>query len=396
MTISINGKRTPPHQKTFNRPLTPAGLLAVFTTAALWLTSCPSPAGTTTYTTTVIGTVTASEPGESAGIDLPDTRISALTTPANPANQPTTTGPDGNFTLQVKHSGSFRLKVENTCSEPFKTDAVTTEANGFHNAGTLLLTLGPKPVGTARYSITEKSSGGYKLTLKCVREIGKDEFSADGPTITKEAAAKRVADPRKMITEIALPSTLRSIGKSGLEGHTLMSGTLTIPRNVKTLAEQAFEAMALNSTAPLAVVFEPGSKLESIGASAFYDAHLEDFTLPENLETIGSLAFHSTTFSFSGGSPGTLIIPSKVFKIDSNAFQLSKGITTLDIRSDQLRKPDAPPPFPLRDDLIKEASITEIKLPLKVYESYTEGTSEYLKKIFGDKTKYLKPNGTAY
>ena len=317
MTISINRKHIPPpppHQRTMNRRLASAGLLAVFALAALILTSCPSPAGTATYTTTVTGT---------------------------------------------------------------------------HNAGTLPLTPGPKPSGTARYSITQKSPGSFKLTVKeGVREIGYGEFSASGDIITT-AAKSEGADKGKMITEIVLPSTLKSIGKSGLADHTRMSGTLTIPRNVETLAERAFRAMA-HDKRTVAVVFETGSNLRSIGRLAFSQSRLKDFTLPENLETIESFAFLNAVFS-----PGTsLIIPSKVFKIGRHAFSFSSGITAVDILSDELaRKRDVKNDrLPLGDYLFKNASIiTQITLPQKVYGRYKR---EQLKKIFGDTFKnYLKPGG---
>ena len=309
MTNPINSKRTPPppRQGTFNRPLIPAGLLIAVFAASLLLTACPSPgggtdtnppgdSGTTTpgggttaptiYTTTVTGTVTASPSGRSYSIDLPGAKISALTTPPNPVNQPAAARPDGSFTLQVKHQGTFRLKVDNTCSEPFTTTDITASADGSHNAGELQLTLKSEPAAADRYSITQKSPGSFKLTVKeCVRDIVNNEFSSSGTIITA-AADDKGAIASGMITEISLPSTLRSIGESGLGRHTMMSGTLTIPRNVETLANNAFRDMALNSPAPPAVVFETGSRLRSIGDSAFLNSRLKDFTLPENLETI--------------------------------------------------------------------------------------------------------------
>ena len=260
--------------------------------------------------------------------------------------------------------------MDNTCSEPFTTDAVTASADGSHNAGALQLTLRPEPAGTDRYSITQKSPGSFKLTVKeCVREIGNSEFSSSGTIITAAAASEGVVAGR-MITEIALPSTLRSIGESGLTGHGLASGTLRIPRNVETLADEAFQNIALISSAPLAVVFETGSKLRSIGNYTFFQSRLKDFTLPENLETIETYAFFSATFS----PPGTLIIPSKVSRIGNNAFGRVSGITAVDIRSDQLRKPTtgAAANLPLGNDLFRNVTgITEIKLPQRVYDSYT-------------------------
>ena len=175
------------------------------------LAACPPPGGgggSTTYTTTVTGTVTASEPGDSSSIiDLPGATVSAITTPADSANRPVTSGPDGAFTLQVKHAGSFKLKVGNTCSEPFTGAAVTASADGSHNAGALKLTLKPEPAGTARYSITPRTAGGFKLIVNCVREIGSEEFSANGTVITDKATAEGT-NPLNMITEIELPPTL--------------------------------------------------------------------------------------------------------------------------------------------------------------------------------------------
>ena len=355
------------------------------------LTACPPPGGSgggsTTYTTTVSGTVTALPPGESSPIGLPAT-VSAVTTPANPANRPITSRPDGGFTLQVKHPGTFRLKVENTCSEPFTGAAVSASADGSHNAGAISLTLKPEPTGTARYSITQTAPGNpgitaptpatpgsYKLTVNCVRTIGNNEFDSNGTIITDAAAAEGIAstDRSRMITEIALPSTLKSIGERGFGFHSRVSGTLTIPRNVETLARRAFQN--IGSTNSVSVVFEPGSRLTTIGNAGFQQSFLKDFTLPENLETIETLAFFIAQFSFSADfSPsGTLIIPAKVSKIGDRAFMLSSGITTVDIRSDRLAKPaTSTANFPLGNDLFQNVtSITEIKLPAGVYDSYT-------------------------
>ena len=272
----------------------------------------------------------------------------------------------------MKHPGTFRLKVENTCYEPFTTADITASADGSHNAGALRL-MWSEPAGTDRYSITQKSPGSFKLTVKeCVREIGNNEFSSSGPIITAAAASEGVADRARMITEIALPSTLRSIGESGLANHARASGTLRIPRNVETLADTAFLTMALANSEALTVVFETGSKLRSIGESTFLQSRLRDFTLPENLETIGAGAFFFTQFLFStdSSSPGTLIIPSKVSRINRNAFRNIGGdITVVDIRSDQLRKP--PTGAALGDNLFQDVTGITVKLPQTVYNSYS-------------------------
>ena len=289
--------------------------------------------------------------------------------------------------------------MENTCYDPLTTNAFTASADGSRNAGALKL-MKSKPAGTDRYSITRKSPGSCKLTVKeCVREIGTREFGATGTIITNAAAAEGVAsvDRNKMITEIALPSTLRSIGENGFRGHGDMSGILTIPRNVETLAKEALRALGSTTAIPT-VVFETGSKLTTIGDSGFMQSSLRNFTLPENLETIEAFAFFSARFSFSADfSPsGTLIIPSKVSRIGNQAFRQAGGITAVDIRSDRLRKPrGATANFPLGNDLFQNVTgITEIKLPQAVYDSCTKAE---LQDIFGSAfTNYRKPDGTAY
>ena len=299
--------------------------------------------------------------------------VSAVTTPADPANKPTTAGPDGAFTLQVKHAGSFRLKVEHPCSEPFAGTAVTASADGAHNAGALRLTLKSEPAGTARYSFTPRTAGGFKLTVNnCVREIGNNEFNANSTIIRSKASAEGT-NRFNIITEIDLPPTLTKIDTNGLAIHSSISETLNIPRNVETIAGEAFRGNAFSGV--YIVSFAAGSKLKSIGSNAFQLNLLKDFRLPENLETIGSSAFYDVTFSFSAGfSPaGTLIIPAKVSKIGRQAFMYVTGITAMDIRSDRLAKPaGATANFPLGNNLFQNVTgITEIKLPQTVYDSYT-------------------------
>ena len=390
------------------------------------LAACPPPGGsgggTTTYTTTVSGTVTALPPGESSPIGLPGATVSAVTTPANPTNRPVTSRSDGSFSLQVKHAGSFKLKVNNTCSQPFTSAAVSASADGSHNAGAISLTLKPEPTGTARYSITQTAPGtpgtpgnpgitaptpatpgSYKLTVNCVRTIGNNEFASNGTIITAAAAAEGLVstDRSRMITEIALPSTLRSIGESGFGFHSRVSGTLTIPRNVETLAKHAFRN--IGSTNSVSVVFESGSRLTTIGNQGFTQSSLNNFTFPENLETIENQAFLNARFFWDTTvfPSQALIIPAKVSRIGTQAFAgVRIGIEALDIRSELLAKPATPTAnFPLGNDLLGSGSlrspaITSITLPQKVYDSYTKSD---LGDIFGSSfSNYRKPDGTAY
>ena len=289
----------------------------------------------------------------------------------------------------------------NTCSEPFTSAAVTASADGSHNAGALQLTLKTEPVGTARYSITPRAAGGFKLTVNnCVREIVHREFTSNGTIITAKATAEGV-NRFNLFTEIELPPTLRQIGQNSLSLHGSMSETLNIPRNVETIGIEAFNSNG--GTSGYTVSFETGSKLTSIGENGFRLNYLKDFRLPEHLETIGASAFFTADFLFSTGfSPaGTLIIPAKVSKIGERAFARDtsgvSGITTVDIRSKQLAKPAGAvaADFPLQPNLFQNVTgITEIKLPAEVYDSYTKAQ---LQAIFGSAfTNYRRPDGTAY
>ena len=218
-----------------------------------------------------------------------------------------------------------------------------------------------------------------------VREIRNAEFGASSAIISAKAISEDVEAPR-LITEISLPSTLTKIDTAGLASHSRVSEPLRIPRNVKTIGPRALSALGFN-TSGVTLVFEAGSKLESIGFRAFQISKLKDFRLPENLETIARSAFIDAQFSFSDGfSPaGTLTIPAKVSKIGSRAFEGITGITIVDIRSRQLAKPPgaAQADWPLQPNIFQNpsGSITEIKLPSDVYTSYSEAQR---RAIFGD------------
>ena len=356
-----------------------------------------------TYATTVTGTVITLPPGESSSINLPGAKVSALTTPPNSANQPVTSRVDGSFTLSVKHSGTFRVKVEHACYDSVTVSADGTH-NGTHNARAISLTLVPEPTRTDRYSITPQFSdpNEYKLTVNCVRAIRDNEFNAAGTIITTANAVDGI--PASItITEIVLPFTLKSIGEKGLGGHSRMSKTLTIPRNVETLGKEAFQGLRRYDGDGPTVVFEAISRLKTIGVRAFAESTLIDLTLPANLETIENQAFFDVQFFLNTTAfpSSALIIPAKVSKIGTQAFARARiGIQALDIRSELLAKPPgAASNFPLSNDLLGSGSlrsptITSITLPPKVYDSYTKAQ---LKTIFGSSfSNYRKADGTAY
>ena len=221
----------------------------------LLITGCPPPGGEVSrpaepavFTTTVTGTV--QDKGFSTG--LSGVTVSALTAAVNPENKPAASDADGKFTLQVKHSGTFKLAVGNTaCYDDLTTADINASADGSHDAGAIGLTAKPEPTGTDRYTFTLKSPPGglpankkFKLTVNCLREIPDDLFNVAAPgTIISGKAADEgvgVANAGSMITEISLPPTLTKIGNNAFRSHSKVSGTLTVPRNVQTIGNKGF------------------------------------------------------------------------------------------------------------------------------------------------------------
>ena len=434
MTFYAKNKRTPPPPRrgTVHSRLRLIGLLLATAAIALLLAGCPPPGGGDTTPTTggsgggggtagkpggegggtkppgtttpppggevskpavFTTTVTGSVQDKTFGTGLPGVKVSALTVLVNPENKPAASDSDGNFTLQVKHSGTFKLALENTaCYEDLTTADISASADGSHDAGAIGLTAKPEPTGANRYTFTPKGPAAakkFKLTVNCVREISNNEFNPTGTIIRNKAFAEGVITAaastasadigklRGMITEISLPPTLTKVGNNAFDRHILMSGTLTIPRNVETIGNSAFEGLGFNSSTKPIVDFESSARLKTIGDSAFQVSRLRDFSLPENLETIGQWAFSGAGFDFSSTVTPTLIIPAKVSKIGNEAFGVltasDNGIRVVEIRSNALAKPPgASAPFPLGNDLFKNVTrITEIILPQAVHGSYT-------------------------
>ncbi len=87
----------------------------------------------------------------------------------------------------------------------------------------------------------------------------------------------------KNITSILLPDTLLSIGTNAFSRTNLTS--VTIPASVTTLGNYAFS----DCSALAEVIFEEGSRLDTIGNRAFaYDPALTELTIPASVTSIGS------------------------------------------------------------------------------------------------------------
>ena len=350
---------------------------------------------------------------DGSGAPLPGATVSASTTP--PVT--TKTGPDGTFSFQVTHAGSsaFTLTLEKGCYAAVK--SITLTSNSPYDTGVTMLTLTPLPTTAGdddRYTFTQKPDGSYKLTVNCVTAIPASKFSAS--TVSPSPILQRLAESSgksisEVLTEIELPPTLKTIGNFAFIGNHELTGTLTIPRNVETISRQAFQQVGLNnvrssrtiasSRAP-AIAFESGSKLRTIGRSAFgYScSKVPLLTLPDGLETIEVDAFRYFVVP-----PPPLAIPGSVRKVGNGAFRSASGITGVTIRSTNLTKDAADPR--LGTNLFGESTpasggagtrlstITTIKLPFEVYNSCLNTSStprSDLDAIFGSEIT-TTPNG---
>ena len=385
------------------------------------LAACPSPSGggggSQTYTATVTGTVQ-----DNAGAKLPGATVSASTTP--PVT--TTSDLDGAFSLQVNAgSSAFTLTVAKTCYGAPSTKSITLSGNGPLDTGatTLSLTLLPTTAtDDDRYTLTEKPDGSYKLTVNCVTEIPASTFSTvDAPgVVTESPILQRLATQSgksisEVLTEIELPPTLKTIGQGAFYSNEAVTGNFTIPRSVETIGGFAFVRLGSNnltgtssgtiasSRAP-AITFETGSKLTSIGQRAFASSGSKAaLVLPEGLTTIEAQAFKQFITPAAD-----LVIPRNVSSIGERAFSAFEGINDgVTIRSANLAKVGTT--SPLGDNLFsvpgsgtdpRNSTITTIKLPAAVYNSYLNTSStprSDLDAIFGSEvTAYQDLAGNAH
>lgn len=147
-------------------------------------------------------------------------------------------------------------------------------------------------------------------------------------------------------------SQLEYIGKYAFSGNAIDS--IEIPKNVMEIGSYAFSpylyhhnqdypiSNSIQSSKLTTVTFEEGSKLETIGDSAFESLQLKSIEIPENVTKIETNAFgeneHLTSVSFAdesklktigssafrGSQIEDIEIPSNVIEIGSNAFAPSR------------------------------------------------------------------------
>ena len=257
------------------------------------------------------------------------------------------------------------------------------------------------------------SSNTYKLTVReGVTEIPANEFSIKFDRASSSLKASPIIQryatisgrtPTNLITEIQLPSTLKTIGNFAFHRNMAVSGNFTIPKNVETIGDDAFTFLGATyggTAAPSrpAITFESGSRLKTIGQRAFAIARSSSaLVLPNGLETIGAEAFRDFIMPSS-----PLVIPASVRKIGDRAFRSFEGINGFTINSVNLTYDAADPR--LGSNLFgsganRKSTITSIKLPLTVYSSYPNRAA--LTAIFGTEITaapngYQDPSGTPH
>jgi len=189
----------------------------------------------------------------------------------------------------------------------------------------------PEPEPTIDTCFTFVTSGG-ESTITEYKCYAGNPYSM--PTITDVVIPKKlggnnvtiIADGTasvpifRKVTSVVFPNTMRIIGEYSFSNNNL-TGILTIPKNVLTIKQGAFA----NTTTAMSnkighILFEIGSKLETIGNEAFISNSLRGtITIPARVETIGNKAFgNSTVGKYNGNN-----------QIDTLVFETSSQLITI-------------------------------------------------------------------
>ena len=326
--------------------------------------------------------------------------------PPGPSITTTRTKDGGTLAIYKDANGNETKRIET------KADGSTITTTRIKGGGTLAIYKDAsgnetkRVVTMPRFTLTQKTDKTYTLAVADgVTSIAKGEFAtedekdSDGAIKTAldtslKGSLLGVAKLEEAITTITLPSTLTRIEDYAFFNNVSVKGTLTIPAKVQSIGKKAFNFAGLSETEGFSLIFANGSQLTTIGDNAFKSTRINRFALPEQLVTIGSEAFSTISVAQNTSS---LIIPAKVKTIGIGAFyrQKFKGSATLTIRSLHLEKTVSTTPIGAKLFVIfptDTSPFTTIKLPKKVYGSYTKAE---LEDRFGAGTNYQTLDGTA-
>ena len=146
------------------------------------------------------------------------------------------------------------------------------------------------------------------------------------------------------LTSITIPSTVTRIGIYAFFGASSLT-SITIPANVTSIGNSAF----LGASSLIAVIFETGSKLTSIGNGMFEQSAVKSITIPVGVTSIGDQVFQNVpaltsitipsgvisigAYAFRGTGLTSITIPSTVTSIGNYAFLSARALTSITIPS---------------------------------------------------------------
>ena len=206
----------------------------------------------------------------------------------------------------IKHEDGRLEKVT-------KIDSMTFRSGNDSDLGNLNCYLAPVAV-TSSSAPTEKIVGKDLIISQGITQIGEVTFAACFlnsvvlPTSLTEIATGMFGF--NSIDNLVLPKTITKIGESSFNGAGI-KGALIIPKSVITIEDYAFTGNECDPTASdysscinmdvyndiEELIFEEGSKIESIGDNAFEKNKLTTVTIPGSIKTIGDNAFNMSTLT---------------------------------------------------------------------------------------------------
>ncbi len=149
-------------------------------------------------------------------------------------------------------------------------------------------------------------------------------YTVSNIVTVKSAASK--ANNRYVTNEnIVIPSEFRDLPVIGIDSLAFADckgvESITVPAGITQIGDQAFACCDVKE-----IIFEDGSKLESIGNGAFHNCdYLTDITIPEGVKSIGYDAFGYCT------RLADITLPSGVTAIEDYAFQACSELTEITI-----------------------------------------------------------------
>ncbi len=133
-------------------------------------------------------------------------------------------------------------------------------------------------------------NGSYLQEINVV--ASNPNYSSENGVLFNKDKTNLIQYPRFKEGEYTIPNTVTVIKKNAFDGCTGLT-KVTIPNSVITIEEYAF---SIYSEELKSVVFEPNSRLETIGNYAFESCKFSSITIPASVKTIGEGALSYCDF----------------------------------------------------------------------------------------------------